>query len=240
MWINELSIDKRYGREFDYILKMLSGIKNLSYTKEITKDRYIFSMATADEYEKQVKNQIFDIVKNVILVFIKRDVIFDGVSLDANTFTKVAIVASITHFDNVYEEKYLAYQMQDISDYNIDAIYNFRLKKLISNWEELKEMTSSLLAYADNEDLTYIASFMNATSYERIGEVSVEELDEKLSLYTKKPRKNIPILPIYSNFYFNLLDALIRVNPKEVLLDNVVLPEDMLYILKKLVNVKFN
>ena len=173
MWISEISIDKKYENEFGYLANGLKDIKNLSFAKETAKRRYIFSVAAADEYEQDVKEDILRLVKNVILIFIKRRILFEGLNFDANTYVKITALASITHFDSYYEEKYLEYQLKDMVDYNVDAIFNFRLQKLKSNWQELRSLTESLLYYADNEDLTYIASFMNSTSKERVDKLTV-------------------------------------------------------------------
>ncbi len=238
MWISEISIDKKYENEFGYLASSLKDIKNLSFTKETAKRRYIFSVATLDEYEGEVKDSILRLVKDVILGFIKRRILFNGLSFDANTYVKITALASITHFDSYYEEKYLDYRLLDMKDYNVDAILNFRLQKLKSNWEELRGLTESLLYYADSEDLTYVANFMNQTSKERVEKLTVYGTDNGVKLVVHGSNKEVEILPIYSNFYFNLLDAIIFANPKTLVLRNVRLPEEMLEILKKITIVK--
>lgn len=239
MWVNEISIDKKYKAEFNYICNALERIKNLSYTKETTKDRYVFALATSNENIESVENQIMDIVKNVILVFIKRRIVFGGVDIDIDNYAKVALLGLIIHFDNNYEEKFLEYQMQDIKDYNIDAILNFRLKKLLPNWRELQELSLSLLTNAEENDFLDIAEFMNSTTGEKIGEAVVERSNENILLYTKKTLQNHYVLPLYNNNYYNLLDAIISVNPKILTISNILLPNDMLVLLRKLYNVKF-
>ncbi len=238
MWISEISIDKKYENEFGYLANGLKDIKNLSFTKEAAKRRYIFSVAAADEYELDVKEDILRLVKNVILIFIKRRILFEGLSFDANTYVKITALASITHFDSYYEEKYLEYQLKDMVDYNVDAIFNFRLQKLKSNWQELRSLTESLLYYADNEDLTYIASFMNSTSKERVDKLTVSGGNGEAVLAIYGSDRKVEVLPIYSNFYYNLLDAIILANPKTLVVKNLKLPEEMTEILEKITLVK--
>lgn len=238
MWISEISIDKKYENEFGYLANGLKNIKNLSFTRENAKRRYVFSVATADEYESEVKEAITRLVKNVILIFIKRRILFNDLSFDANTYVKITALASISHFDSYYEEKYLDFQLKDMVDYNVDAILNFRLQKLKNNWQELRSLTESLLYYADSEDLTYIASFMNSTSKERVDKLTVYGNEGEAMLAIQGSDRKVEVLPIYSNFYYNLLDAIILANPKTLVIKNLNLPEEMAEILKKITLVK--
>ncbi len=236
MWINELSIDKKYNVEYDYIISRLDGIKNLSYTKENSKERFICSLATNLENENFVKSELQDIITKVILIYLKRRIVFSGI--DVNCYLDVAYMASIIYFDINYEVNYLRSKMDNITDYNIDGILNFRLKKLKDNWLELRGFTADLLKFSTVEDLTYITSLMNST-YSGVSELKLEKTKGSIKLTTTQPELNIDILPIYSNDYYNILDAIIFSNPKNILLSNISLPKEMTTVLKKIIPVKY-
>ena len=236
MWLNELSIDKQYGLEYDYIIGRLDRIKNLSYTKENSKDRYICSLACNKKYKNDVKIELQDILIKVILIYLKRRIVFNN--QDVRCYLDVAYMASIIYFDINYEVNYLISKMDNITDYNIDGILNFRLGKLKSNWLELSGFTADLVKFSTVEDLTYITSLMNS-SYKGVSELKVEKGNSGIVLTSSKPDLNIDVLPIYSNDYYNILDAIIFSNPKNILLKNISLPTEMATVLKKIIPVKY-
>lgn len=235
MWVNEISIDKKYLKEYDYIVTSVDKIKNLSYSKENTKSRFVCTIATSEYNVKYVKTCLAEMLKKLVLVLIKKRYIFG--EFEPSTYGEVAIIGSILHFDSLYEETYLVQQMQGVTDYNIDGIFNFRLQKLKENWNELKRLSLELLMYSSECDLTYVASLMNSSTAERVSEVELKESDGKYHIKTNV--SDFSIFNIYPNKYYNLLDSLIFLNPHKILI-STKLPKDLLCLIKKIMQVKDN
>ena len=71
MWSDVISIDKAYGKEIEFVLGKLRGIKNLSFAVEESRDRVFIYLASVCEVAREVEEQVADILETVVLVFMK-------------------------------------------------------------------------------------------------------------------------------------------------------------------------
>ena len=71
MWSNEISLDKKYEREIEFILGKLNKMKDVSFAVEESKDRTWIYLASVCERQDSVEEEITEIVETVILTFMK-------------------------------------------------------------------------------------------------------------------------------------------------------------------------
>ena len=72
MWSDVISIDKGFGKEIEFLLCKLRGVKNLSFAVEESRDRIFIYLASACELAEEVEEQVTSILETAILVFMKQ------------------------------------------------------------------------------------------------------------------------------------------------------------------------
>lgn len=223
MWSNVISLDKGLDREIEFVLNCLRGMRNLSYATEESANRIWIYVASICDAE-QIEEEIACIVETVFLTFMKLRYFLNNLQPHALNHSHCALVCSLVHFDRAYEGTIVRRALADTADFNVDGIFNFRLESLKSNWQELVELADRLLSGASvTRDVFDIASFITSTEGAK-NRLAVCE--DKLINLTK--RRTVRILPLFEEKELNLISAIIRERPCEIILDKAILSEAMM------------
>jgi len=229
MWSNEISIDKRYDKELEYILGKLQTMKDLSYATEESKDRVWIYLASVCERQDSIEKKLEDIMETVVLTFMKMRFFVEKLRLQKMTYAECVLVCSLVHFDKDFERTILRKVFSNALDYNLDGIYNFRLKDLKSEWQELSEVSSRLLASASSDaDVFEVASFI--AGGENGGNVLV--VGDAIKNLTE--HRSVEIPSVFDEGEYNLLCALIEEKPAEIVIEKTDLSRDVVKSLKKI------
>ena len=145
MWSNLISIDKGYDKEIGYILDKLQCTKDVSYAIEESEDRMWIYLASACECADEVENKIYDILDVVFLSFFKLRFFLERLPIRALNHAKCALLSSIVNFDRDFESGIIAKTLSNSLDYNVDGLFNFRLRSLKEAWSEIADVASRLL-----------------------------------------------------------------------------------------------
>lgn len=229
MWSNEISIDKRYDREIEYILGKLQMMKDLSFATEESKDRVWIYLASACERQDAVEEELENIMETVILTFLKTRFFVERLSLAKMTYAECVLVCSLVHFDKDFERTVVRKVFSNALDYNLDGIFNFRLKALKDEWQELSEVSARLLASASSDsDVFEVVSFI--AGGEGGGNVLVVgDVAKNLTQH-----KNIEVPCVFDESEFNLLCALIEEKPAEIVIETNNLSREVVSSLKRI------
>lgn len=216
MWSNVISVDKAYDREIDYILNKLQGTKDVSYAVEESKDRLSIYLASACERQDKVESEILAIVQEVYLTFLKTRFYKERLNLENFDHAKCAFLSSLVHFDREFESNIVSKVISCTLDYNIDGLYNFRLRAIKESWEEIAEVANRLLAgSAGDADIFDIASFITGSDGKK-SQLLLKDGD----VYNITKRQNIKTIDVFNDDEYDLLFAIVREKPVEILVEN--------------------
>lgn len=222
MWSNVISLDKGYGREIEFLLAKLKNIRHLSYAVEESRDRVFIYMASVCEAHEEVERQVKELIVTVFLVFMKLRFFLEKLqNMDLN-HANCALICSLVHFDSEYESGIVRRALSDTVDYAPDALLNFRLRPLTENWTEMAELATRLIGAGGGGDIYDIASFITGTDGAK-NRIAVTP-DKLLNLTVRRP---VEIIELFDKPELNLISAIIREHPCEILLKDVSLSASM-------------
>lgn len=233
MWSNVIGIDKEWNKELEYVLKKLAGYKELSYAVEENEDRVWIYIACACDCHEDIERKMYDMLERVFLSFLKLRFFKERLNITTVDYAKCTLLSSILHFDRNYECNVIDKMLSSTLDYNIDGLYNFRMKALKDSWSEVAELSARLLYGAESEqDIFDVASFIAGSD----GKKNVLVLNGSV-LRNVTERYVVEILNMYDDDELNLLDAIIRSKPCEIQIVNTKLTSKMHSTLRKIARV---
>lgn len=233
MWSNVISIDKGFNKEIDYMLKRLSNNKEVSYATEESERRVWIYLACPCEKQDSVEDWMCSMLENVFLSYLKLRFYKEELNVNCVDYAKCALLSSILHFDRNFERNIIDKMLSSTLDYNVDGLYNFRMKALKESWSEVAAVTQRLLCGVESDDDIFdIASFIAGSD----GKKNRLEYSGGV-LKNLSERKIIDIVDIYGNSELNLLDSVIREKASEIAIDTSLLSQKMLATLRKIARV---
>ncbi len=233
MWSNVISIDKSYDREIGYILKRLQSTKELSYAIEESQGRMWIYLASVCEKQDEVEEKLQGIFEVIFLSFLKLRFFLDKLRIRKMSHAKCALICSIVHFDREFESNVVSKVISGSLDYNIDGIMNFRLRSLSEGWQELADLANRLLDGCNSEtDIYEIATFITGSE----GKLNQLVLHHN-SLRNLTCHKSVEVVDLFDSQEYNMLSAIIREKPSEILLEDCNFTAPMSATLKKIVRV---
>lgn len=216
MWSNVVSIGKEYDREIQYILEKLQCIKDVSYAIEESEERIWIYLASACECRDEVERKIYDILEVVFLSFLKLRYFMQRLPMKTLNHAKCALLCSIIHFDRDFEGNIIAKTLSDSLDYNVDGLYNFRLRTLKEAWGEIADVAGRLLDGGSSDaDVYDIASFIAGSDGGK-NQLCLER--NRLKNLTE--RRFVEIVKLFDAEEYNILNAIIKEKPNEIVIQN--------------------
>lgn len=232
MWSNVISIDKGFRREIEFILGKLKNIRHLSYAVEESRDRVFVYIASVCEMQEEVEAQVRDVLQTVFLVFLKLRFFLSSLqNMDLN-HANCALICSLVHFDTEYEKNIIGRVLGETIDYAIDGLLNFRLRPLMENWEELSALATRLISSGSGGDIYDIASFITGTDGAKNRLALTRD-----ALLNLTVRRTVEVIDLFDKPELNLISAIIREHPCEILLRGVSLSAPMNNTLKHIARV---
>lgn len=219
MWSNVISLDKTYSREFDYLFDKIKNNKNLSYAFEESKDRNFLYLASVCDSAATVINEVENAICDVYLNHFKLAYFMSSLK-NRVTPALVALTSALLLFDQTYEDTLIRKVLSEVIDYNVDGILNFRLKDLTANWSELSDLIANLLSNSNSDDDIYsVAEFIHS---QEGGKNQLMFGENGLFNLTKS--ESVKVENYFDNSDLNLLFAIIKESPKELILNGAALP----------------
>lgn len=237
MWSNVISIDKNFKKEFDYLFGIVKKAENLSFAFEESRERYFLYVAALCENSDSARNLVEQAIVHVYLTHIKLGVFLKNINHENLNHAIVALVSSLLAFDKSFEETVILKALSDTIDYNVDAIFNFRLSALKENWTELSELCNNLLtSAADENDVYNVASFI--TSDEGGKNKLMISCDCPPTIKNLTENREVEIETIFDNQELNVLLAAVKESPKEIFVKDSGLSKDMWGALSRITSVR--
>ena len=236
MWSNEISLDKKYEREIEFILGKLNKMKDVSFAVEESKDRTWIYLASVCERQDSVEEAIAEIVETVILTFMKVRFFCEKLNAMPMTHSKCVLICSLVHFDKDFERTIVRKVLSNALDYNLDGLMNFRLRALKDEWQELANVSARLLDGAGSDDDVYdVSAFITGSDAKKCRIVINGENIKNITEH-----KTIEVLDVFDDDDYNLINSIVENRPEEIVVENFKLPKSLIAPLKKIARVVEN
>ena len=233
MWSNVISIGKEYQKEIDYILKKLQSTKDVSYATEENEERIWIYLASSCDVAQKIENEMYEMLGVVFLSFLKLRFFLERLPMRNMSQAKCALLSSMLHFDKEFEQNVIAKTLSDCMDYNVDGVFNFRLRSLKEAWSEVAEVAARLLEGSDGEkDVFDIATFIAGRES---GRNRIATDGKKVENLTQ--RRQVEIVRLFDEEEYNLINAVIKEKPCEILLKGHSVSDVMQNTLRKIAKV---
>ena len=118
--------------------------------------------------------------------------------------------------------------LAETADFNVDGLYNFRIKDLKQNWDEVVTLATRLMNSTDS-DAYDISAFITSTD-SADNRVAIDS-DQVFNLTTGR---KVRVLDIFDNDEFNLIMAVIGECPEEIIVERSNLSKDMIATLTRI------
>lgn len=212
MWSNVISIGKEYAKEIDYILKKLQCTKDVSYATEENDERIWIYLASSCDVSQKIENEMYRTLAVVFLSYLKLRFFLERLPICRMSYAKCALICSMLHFDREFEENVVAKVLSDSMDYNVDGLFNFRMRSLKDAWAEIADVAARLLEGSeDDKDVFDIAAFISGNDGGKNRIATDGKIVENLT-----ERRRVEIVRLFDEEEYNLLDAIIKEKPCEI------------------------
>ena len=228
MWSNVISIDKRYSKEIDCIKNRIGEMKDLSFAVEESRDRIWIYLASLCEKSARLEEEITLLMQDIILTYMKTRFFAEKLPAFTINHATCSLICSLVHFDRRYEENMLRKALAETADFNVDGLYNFRIKDLKQNWDEVVTLATRLMNSTDS-DAYDISAFITSTD-SADNRVAIDS-DQVFNLTTGR---KVRVLDVFDNHEFNLIMAVIGECPEEIIVERSNLSQDMIATLKRI------
>ncbi|MBQ9276534.1 MAG: hypothetical protein IJ226_02965 [Clostridia bacterium] len=233
MWSNEISIDKKYEREIDFIISKLEKAKDLSYALEESEDRVWIYLASVCERQEQIEEWLASLVETVILTFMKIRFFVEKLGVQEMTTAKCILICSLAHFDKEFERTVVRKVLSNALDYNLDGLLNFRLRALKDEWQELASVAKRLLGSAGSEEEVYdISSFITGSDAKKCRLVINGEQIKNVTEHSV-----VEVVDVFGDDEYNFINSIIENRPGEIVVENFRLPKTLAEPLRKIARV---
>lgn len=233
MWSNVISIDKAYDREIEYILGRLQSTNDLSYAVEESDERIWIYLAGLCDKQDEIEQEMESLLEVVFLSFLKLRFFLDRLHIRNMSHAKCALICSIVHFDREFEGSIVSKVLKGALDYSIDGLFNFRLRSLSEGWQELADLANRLLDGCNDEaDIYEIATFITGSE----GKLNQLVLNRN-RLRNLTCHKSVEVVNLFDEAEYNMLSAIIKEKPSEILIEACDFTAPMNATLKKIVRV---
>lgn len=233
MWSNVISIGKEYSKEIEYILKKLQCTKDVSYATEESDNRLWIYLASSCEASQRIEDEMYRTLSVVFLSFLKLRFFLERLHFGSMSYAKCALICSMLHFDRAFEENVVAKVLSDSMDYNVDGLYNFRMRALKDAWQEVASVAARLIENSEGDkDVFDIATFIASSD----GEKNLVATDGKVVDNLTK-RKRAEIVRLFDEDEYNLICTIIQEKPCEIYLEGDGFSTPMRNVLRQIARV---
>lgn len=233
MWSNVISIGKEYAKEIDYIIGKLQCTKDVSYATEENDERIWIYLASSCDVSQKIEDEMYRTLAVVFLSYLKLRFFWERLPVRRMSYAKCALLCSMLHFDKEFEENVVAKVLSDSMDYNIDGLFNFRMRSLKDAWAEIADVASRLLEGSEGDkDVFDIATFISGSD----GKKNIIATDGKV-VENLTERRRVEIVRLFDEEEYNLLDAIIKEKPCEIYVERSGFSDGLSNTLRKIAKV---
>lgn len=239
MWQTIISIDKKFKREYSFIIDSLNRIEGIAYAIEETKNRHHINVASNEENLKRIKPLIENVIVNTILIYIKYDYLSNKIHFNNESYLNSALISALVYCDRNHESDIVKDSIKDCSEYSIDALFRFRMNELISNWNEVVVLVNGLIhSNHTASDIYSLIEFILEMSEDEKCILKITRKDEEVIIHNITKNSVIEIPKLSEANHTNIITAIISANPYEIQLEKELLNNEIVSVVNNIAKLK--
>ncbi len=161
MWKKTLTIDKKYDKELRALLRELGKNKSLVFTVEEDRSRKVVSVASTGADINAANDYLCDRVARLLTTYFKHAFISDRLNKKEFDEAEACLMAVMIYYDCEGDYAEIFDKLRDYEVISVDGVYNFAIKDIKEDWQELCDVSGSLFdgSYCD-DDLYDVACYV--------------------------------------------------------------------------------
>ncbi len=218
MWKKTLTIDKAYTRESRALLSELKKNKAAVFALEEHKSRLVVSVAAKNSDGEAVDDFVCGIAAKILTTYFKHAYLTRELGLKKVSEAAAGLLAVMIYYDCEGDFDELFGQFKKSEIICIDGVFNFAMRSIKEDWEELAAISSDLFegAYCD-EDLYEVTGYVVE---ERADRTKLLIADEKNPVVTDLTSGGfVTVDDFYGDKTLNLINCAVGHGAKEITLD---------------------
>lgn len=239
MWQSVISIDKKYHKEYVYIIEALDKCKHIAYAKQESMRRYHINVAINEEELITSKIYLENIIVEVVLVYFKYRFLVDNIHFNKDSYLNSALLSALVYCDRTHEKIVVLNALAESYDYPIDSLFKFKMSELNENWAEIVALVNGLIhSNHTSNDLYNLIHFILEMSEDEQSILEIRKGEENIEILNVKNGKLIDIPKVSEKDYINIISAIISANPSEILLERELLNGEIINVVNNIAKLK--
>ena len=218
MWKKTVTIGKNYARECRALIRELKKNKAAVFAAEENKSRSVISVAAKDCDGETVDDCVCGIAAKILTTYFKHAFLTGKLKIKKTTAAESALLAVMIYYDceGDFDELFELFKRSEVIC--IDGVYNFAMRGIKEDWEELAAISSDLFnGVYDDDDLYEVAGYVVG---ERSDRSKLLIADEKNPVVTDLTNGGfVTVDELYDDKTLNLINCAVSRGAKEITLD---------------------
>lgn len=218
MWKKTVTIDKKYIREYDAFVKELSRCKQLVFATEESKSLRVVSVAARDAEKNSADDFVCDCAARILTTYFKHAYLSERLNVGRITAAETALLSVMVYYDCETDYAELFDMLKSYDVISLDGVFNFAMKDIKEDWEELAAISENLFDGAyDDDDLYDVAGYVVDEKADRCRLLIADATDP---VVTELPNGGfVTVDDFYGDVTLNLINCVVGKGAKEVTLD---------------------
>lgn len=237
MWKCRITIDKTYEKEKCVLIRKLRQYKGIYISESETSGNYIVDISVHEKDSASAKEFICDCIAKIILIYFKLNYIRKRLLQGKITPEYACVFAVMIYYDNESEYNSLYNTISTYDCFSIDGIYNFAIKPIKEQWEDLCRVSEGLFSGEFTSD--ELADVCKFVMEEKIERSKLLLADAACPVITDIANGAI-VIPddLYDDPMLNTLSCIVASGAKEITVDSTFDGREELALFKKFAKVK--
>lgn len=237
MWKKIVTIDKRYGKEYAALVREISKNKSLVCATEEGKSRVVINLAARDGEGTEANGFVCDKIARLLTTYFKHSYVVGNIGIKKFDAAAVSLLAVMVYYDSEADYAQIFDKLKDYSVISVDGVFNFAMRGIKEDWDELCAVSGSLFdGDYDEEDLYDVARYVVDEKADRARLLIADETDP---VVTDMARGGfVTIDDFYGDPKLNLVNCVVGKGAKEVTLDASFKDKDLVRALSRFAKVR--
>lgn len=232
--LKEIIVEIRDKAACNYIAKRLEPHEGVECEVKTGRHYVRYLLDFSPEYLYIVKGIVLD----CLLLLKKLKYLALNTKIADSDYPMTSLLCSLVYFEHTSERSKINKLVMNTRVFNITGLYNFRMQEIIDGWQELVDITLSLMASGcSDSDVYNVTTFMMAPNSKPETSIFIADIDNLL-LTNLSVGGIIDIQPLFESPTSNLIAAIASQCPAEVVVESGAISDNLLECLKSITKLK--
>lgn len=238
MWKKTVTIGKAYSREYDALIRELSKNKSLVFAADESKTRRVISVAARENEKSQAEDYVCDRTAKLLTTYFKHRYLTEKLGIKKASAAQVCLLAVMIYYDCEGEYAQLFDKLKSYSEISVDGVFNFAMRDIKEDWEELARISENLFdGTYDDDDLYEVSGYV---VQEKADRPRLLIADASAPVVTDLSKGGfVTIDRLYGENGLDLVNCVVGKGAKEVTLDASFKDEELRDVLSRFAKVRY-